>query len=168
MEHPHGIDIIHRITGAILEAAAESPVAARVRFGQAGHVILSLLLIFCCKIAAANEPPCAAVNRSLSGSEGVYLNSLVSRQIGIDGSEVKASFKIDSWRILYVETHQSDEVYLFYKQLPSPGNYVGMWSGAARSDETLKIMNWTLLNIPGIPPKLAECFAWIVTNHVGF
>jgi hypothetical protein len=37
------------------------------------------------------------------------------------------------------------------------------WSGAATVFETSEIEQWILENAPGIPKRLASCFAWHVT-----
>lgn len=81
-------------------------------------------------------------------------------------SKAEQSFRLDSWSIIYVETQQSDPVYLFYKQNPSLGKFVTMWSGAARVDEGPSISVWAQRTVPGIPKRLAECFAWHVTEEI--
>jgi hypothetical protein len=80
------------------------------------------------------------------------------------GAKVMQSFLFRSWRILYVEIHQSDEVYLFYKHDPSLGRFDNMWSGAARRDEELQIKDWVIRNVHNIPPPMAGCSAWHVTK----
>jgi hypothetical protein len=39
-----------------------------------------------------------------------------------------------------------------------------VWGGAAEFDETDEIEQWAEQNAPGIPKKLAACFAWSVTK----
>ena len=74
------------------------------------------------------------------------------------------SFRVDGWSIIYVDTHQSDEAFLFYARDPLTSHYITLWSGAAASNEEETIKDWTLKNAPNIPLKLASCFAWHVTK----
>jgi hypothetical protein len=66
--------------------------------------------------------------------------------------------------IFFVETHVSDEPFLFYSGDPLANRYVTIWSGAARIDEEQDIYDWVIVNAPGIPVELAKCFAWHVTK----
>ncbi len=63
-----------------------------------------------------------------------------------------------------MEPYTSDEEFLFYSHDPLTSAPVTMWSGAAAYFEEHEIKIWTLRNAPGIPPKLASCFAWHVTK----
>ena len=72
---------------------------------------------------------------------------------------------MEEWSIIYVDTHESDEAYVFYAHDPLRSRYVTLWSGAARMDEEQEIKVWTIKNAPGIPQKLAGCFAWHVTKN---
>ena len=85
--------------------------------------------------------------------------------MGMPSVDVLQSFRLGSWDIIYVDTHQTDEAFLFYPQDPSLGRYVTLWAGAAMHDEEREIRSWVLKNAPGIPGKLAACFAWHVTKH---
>jgi hypothetical protein len=77
---------------------------------------------------------------------------------------VLQSFRLDDWRIIYIDTHQSDETFLFYAHDPLKSHFITEWSGAAMIDEEEEMKSWTLKNAPGIPLRLASCFAWHVTK----
>ena len=65
---------------------------------------------------------------------------------------------------MYVDTHQSDEAFLFYDRDPPARPYKSLWAGGAAIYKEREIRAWTLKNAPGIPAKLADCFAWHVTH----
>ncbi|REG22399.1 hypothetical protein [Roseateles depolymerans] len=129
------------------------------------RIFLAFWLWFHALSAMAAKSPCDDVDRSLSAVDARRLSLSVSTQLAMDGSDVQESFQFRGWWILYTETHQSDEVYLFYKNDPSASRYVGLWSGIARPEETLQIEKWTKKNVIGIPSVLAKCFAWHMTKH---
>lgn len=81
--------------------------------------------------------------------------------------DVLQSFKVDAWSIVYVDTHQADAAFLFYAKDPLTERYVTSWSGAAARQEERSIERWTRKNAPGIPLRLARCFAWYVTQGRG-
>lgn len=70
-----------------------------------------------------------------------------------------------SWRILNVETPTADDAFLFFSSNPATHRYVTLWPGAADAGETGSIRAWVIENAPGIPTKLAACFADHVTLH---
>jgi hypothetical protein len=111
-----------------------------------------------------NSTPCNGVDRSLSESRKKKLASAISKQEGVNRVDVFQSFKDDGWTIVYVNTYVSDEPYLFYSSDPITAKRpVTAWSGAAFVFETSEIKDWVLKNAPGIPDRLASCFAWHVT-----
>lgn len=89
---------------------------------------------------------------------------MIARQLHAQKVDVLQSFRLDGWTILYVDSHEADEAFLFYSHDPLRPRYITMWSGAAARNEEQSIRAWTLKNAKGIPPKLASCFAWYVTN----
>ncbi|MGA2206743.1 MAG: hypothetical protein ABSG10_08425 [Terracidiphilus sp.] len=112
---------------------------------------------------AWSSTPCDGVDRSLTDERKAAL----SRRIGelqARKLDVLQSFQFGGWTILYVEPHTSDEEFLFYSDDPMTGRYITEWGGVAARFEEREIRRWTLKNVPGIPPKLAGCFAWHVTN----
>ena len=111
-----------------------------------------------------NSSPCDGVDRSLTESRKAELASAIAKQEKLKTVDVFQSFKIEGWFIIYVNTYISDEPYLFYSSNPvTDKRPVTAWSGAATIFETTDIERWVLQNAPGIPPRLASCFAWHVT-----
>jgi hypothetical protein len=78
--------------------------------------------------------------------------------------DVLHSFRFGNWSILHVDTHQSDEAFLFFEKDPFSERYVALWGGAAAKAEGRNIEKWALKNAPGIPGQLATCFSWYVTD----
>lgn len=53
---------------------------------------------------------------------------------------------------------------MFYSNAPVDGGHpVTLWSGAATIFETSEVEQWVKENAPGIPARVASCFAWHVT-----
>ena len=75
--------------------------------------------------------------------------------------DVLQSFRNDGWYIVYVDTGVSDEAFLFYEHDPLTSDYVTLWAGTAQNNEDIK--NEVIKSAPGIPAKLAGCFAWYFT-----
>jgi hypothetical protein len=50
-----------------------------------------------------------------------------------------------------------------YTPGPLKRHSVTEWGRAASEGEEKEIKDWTLKNAPGIPERLARCFAWHVT-----
>jgi hypothetical protein len=73
------------------------------------------------------------------------------------------SFALGGSIVIYVRTYESDDVFLFFSADPVSSRYVAEWGGAATKFEEREIRDWTLKNAPGIPQRLAGCFAWHVT-----
>ncbi len=86
----------------------------------------------------------------------------VGLQVG--SVEVLQSFHFAGWRILYVQTGNSDETFFFFAGDPAAKPFVTRWSGGAAATEEGEIQAWTLAHATGIPAPLAACFAWHVTN----
>jgi hypothetical protein len=112
---------------------------------------------------AWSSTPCDGVDRGLSDKRKGDLSREITKRKG-QRIDVLQSFRLNGWTILYVETFSSDEPFFFYSRDPMSSDPVTMWSGAARHDEEPQIRNWTINNAPGIPAKLASCFAWHVTR----
>jgi hypothetical protein len=104
------------------------------------------------------------VDRNLTPQRKASLAPQIANQLQVKAVDILDSFQGQGWTIVYVETHQSDETYVFYSRDPMQSSYVTLWSGAARIDEERTIKAWVVKNAPGIPAKLAGCFAWHVTK----
>lgn len=125
--------------------------------------VFSVLLLTALS-ACASEPPCAGVSRSLPDARKEALAPEIAKQLGVSKVDVLQSFGFKEWNIIYVNTHQSDEAFLFYGRDPLASRYVTLWSGGATQDEEESIRSWAVKNAPGIPAQLARCFAWHVTK----
>jgi hypothetical protein len=113
---------------------------------------------------ASAQTPCTGIDRALPAAQLPALDREVATQMGVQKAEILESFRLGSWRILYVETYVADEAFLFYPRDPSVAKYVTLWAGAAMPTEEASINDWTLKNATGIPKALAACFAWHVTQ----
>lgn len=116
-------------------------------------------------LAARAATPCDGVDHSVTRERSAALASAIAKQENVPRVDVLQSFRFHGWSIIYVETYQSDEVFLFYAHDPLRSHTVTEWSGAARIDEGKMIEKWAEKNALGIPSKLAGCFAWYVTNN---
>ncbi len=114
--------------------------------------------------AALAASPCDGVDRSLTNDRKGAQVPAIAKQLKYKRVDVLQSFRDGNWQIIYVDTHESDNGFLFYSRDPLKNNYVTVWGGVAMKDEEAAIRRWTFKNAPGIPPRLAKCFAWHVTN----
>ena len=108
--------------------------------------------------------PCSGVDRSLTREQKAAVAPEIARQLQVKAVDVMQSFHAGGWSIFYVDTHETDDAYVFYSRVPARGRYVTLWGGAATTDEEHAIRMWTIKNAPGIPRNLAGCFAWSVTK----
>ncbi len=127
---------------------------------------VSLLLVIGVAMpgCAWSASPCDNVDRGLTDKIKMEWAPAIARQLHAQKVDVLQSFQFGGWSIIYVDSHEADEAFLFYSHDPLRSHYVTMWSGAAMRDEQQSIKAWTLKNAPGIPQPLAGCFAWYVTN----
>lgn len=137
-----------------------------------------LALILAALVALpALASPCAGVDRALPAARkaafapavAAHLNRQLGPQVNqtivIAPDDILQLFRLGRWHILYVNNHVSDEPFLFYRDAPqrSPA-YALAWAGAATRDEGPAIEKWVRAEAPGIPRRLAACFAWHVTQ----
>lgn len=140
------------------------------------RALTACALLLCVNVVAAS--PCSGVDRGLSLARRIELAPLISRHLQPEFAALSAteivllpddilqSFRFGRWHVLYVNNHVSDEPYLFYRDDPvRAGGYVTSWAGAAARDEAPAIRRWLVRAAPGIPRKLAACFAWHVTDE---
>jgi hypothetical protein len=133
--------------------------------------VLAFKALICC------ATPCSGVDRTLSENDqrnfataierhlNKQLGPTVNEQITTSPQDVLQVFRLGAWHIVYVNTHVSDEPFLFYDRPPhKSAAYITAWAGGAATNEAPRIRNWLIKNAPGIPKKLANCFAWHVTN----
>ncbi len=137
--------------------------------------IIGLILLLVSTNALCS--PCAGVDRRLSDAQRHslvpalerHLNNQLGQELGqvirLSAEDVFKSFRVGKWHIVYLNSHVSDEPFLFYSSAPSQAErYITAWAGAATSDEGPAIYAWVRHEAPGIPKKLASCFAWYVTK----
>ena len=125
---------------------------------------LGLIAIIAAPISWA-ATPCDGIDRKITPQRQTAIAPHIAKQLQVKKADVLKSFQYRGWSIFYVETHETDEAYVFYSGDPLKSAYVTLWGGAARKDEEREIRQWTLKNAPGIPNRLAGCFAWHVTNE---
>lgn len=115
-------------------------------------------------LAWVEATPCNGVERQLVNNPMPRLASAIAQQLQVKAVDVLQRYHYAGWSIVYVDTHVSDQPYLFYSGDPLQAKHpVTLWSGAATLFETSDIEQWVLQNAPGIPKTLASCFAWHVT-----
>ena len=127
------------------------------------RIIAAAVFTVCASVAGAASP-CEGVDRSLPVELRSPWALELAKQLGVSSVDVLQSFRLNGWSIIYVDTHRSDEAFLFYAHDPLTSHYITLWSGAAARDEEEDVKSWTLKNAPNIPLKLASCFAWHVTK----
>lgn len=125
------------------------------------HLAFALLVAVSCRVWAA---PCTGVDRQLAEERKAELAPVIAKQLTIGSVEILQSYRYRGWYIIYVNTHVSDETFLFYKGDPTKSRYLTAWSGGAARNEGSAITQWVRANASGIPSKLAACFAWHVTR----
>jgi hypothetical protein len=108
--------------------------------------------------------PCSEVDRHLKNTARSTLITAIAKQLDVGTVDVLQSYRVNPWTIIYVDTHQADRVFLFFNGNPLTTHFITQWSGAAAYGEEQNINDWVLQNAPGIPARLAQCFAWHVTK----
>ena len=121
------------------------------------------LAVAVCPLWAAS--PCDGVDRSLAKNRKMALASAIAKQLNSERVDVLQSFREGKWSIIYVDSHDRDNGFLFYSDDPLKSRYITVWGGVALQSEEKEIRQWTLKNARGIPSRLAGCFAWHVTNN---
>lgn len=138
------------------------------------HLTLAALLLMSAVLASPvtaspatsrTASPCDGVDRTLSDIDRREWPAPIATQLGVAKVDVLQSLAFGGWHIVYVNTHQSDQAFLFYAGDPRTHRYVTLWAGAAMADEEQEIFTWAIHDAPAIPARLAQCFAWHVTKH---
>ena len=111
-----------------------------------------------------NATPCDGIDRELTAHQKAQLEVAIAKQQKMKKITVYKSFKSNGWFIVFSDASVGDSPYFFYAKNPIQGaKPVTAWSGAATIFETSEVSEWVKKNAPGIPEKLANCFAWHVT-----
>lgn len=117
-------------------------------------------------VSWVHATPCNGVDRRLSIHRQAQLEAAIAKQQEREKVRVFNEFRYGGWFIVYSDASDGDEPYFFYRQDPTIGNRpLAAWSGAATIFETSNIALWVRRNASGIPPRLADCFAWHVTMN---
>lgn len=116
------------------------------------------------KTSGVYASPCDGVNRQLDKERKSLLEPVIAKQLQASKVDVLQSFRMDNWSVIYVDTHEADEAFLFYAGDPLTNHFITLWSGGASSSEEQSIKQWVIKNAAGIPTGLADCFAWHVTK----
>jgi hypothetical protein len=126
--------------------------------------VLGILALVAATPSVWAESPCYGVKRSLANNLKHALAPKIAEELHLKNVDVLQSFQCGKWNIIYVDTHVSDEQFLFYAGDPLKEKHITQCSGAAFINEEQEIKQWTIENAPGIPSRLAACFAWHVTK----
>ncbi len=111
-----------------------------------------------------NATPCDGVDRGLTARQQTQLGAAIAKQQKMEKVTVYAWFKRDGWFVVFSDASVGDSPYFFYSKDPMKGaKPITTWSGAATIFETSEVAEWVKKNAPGIPERLANCFAWHVT-----
>jgi hypothetical protein len=111
-----------------------------------------------------NATPCEGVNRQLTARQQAQLEAAIAKQQKVKKVSVFASFTSGGWFVVFSDASVGDSPYFFYSSNPTKGaKPLAAWSGAATIFETSEVAEWVKQNAPGIPERLANCFAWHVT-----
>ncbi|RDI96807.1 hypothetical protein DVT68_19840 [Dyella solisilvae] len=122
--------------------------------------LVGLLLVS--GVAAAS--PCDSMRRDLSDSQRSVWAAAIAGQLNVRTVTVLQAFESKDWKIVYVQTPNSDPPFLFFHGAPDRAHFVTLWSGGARPEEEASIRTWVIKDAPGIPSDLTKCFAWHVSN----
>lgn len=115
-------------------------------------------------VAWVNATPCNGVDRRLTNRLRHQLELAIATEQHRPQVKVFDVFRINRWFIVFSDASDGDEPYLFYSEDPRKGSHpITAWGGAATIFETSEVAKWAEQNAPGIPSKLANCFAWHVT-----
>lgn len=111
--------------------------------------------------------PCDGVERDLglTAEQIVTLKANIGPQVNATKIDIINVFKMKGWSVIYIDTHNSDETYLFFTGDILTSHYVTEWSGAATIFEGAELTTQFKQNAPGIPEHLAQCMAWHIAEQ---
>lgn len=110
--------------------------------------------------------PCEGLKGNLPAAQLIPLKKNIARQLNSEMEQVVEVNKVQifsfdtlqEWSIIGVVTGVSDDALLIYKGNITNTDYVALFSGAVSVDDDM--IQWINQQAPGIPDKLAQCFAW--------
>ena len=140
-----------------------SPVSRGPRTAQAYRYVSwkywlcgSLLIAVSC----ANASPCDRVSQPLTSAQRSNLSAAVAGQLQTVTAKILHAYRLGNWYLLYADTPDADEAFVFYRGDPLSHQYVALWSGAGAKTGQSELRSWARLNAPGVPETIAKCFAW--------
>jgi|WetSurMetagenome_2_1015567.scaffolds.fasta_scaffold03766_2 hypothetical protein len=144
----------------------DSPYAP-VRCARRWQILKKILLmsLFLISVTGFAKGGCGDVDRSISEEQKKQLAPVIAAQLHVEHVEVLESYRYNEWSIIYVETYETENTFVFFNGNPVTQPYVTTWSGVASAKEERKILQWVFKSAPGIPVELARCFAWHVTHE---
>lgn len=111
-----------------------------------------------------NASPCTGVGNTVPAGYRAKLAAALAEKGSAGPARILGLLRYGGWLIVLTESNDSDDPYRFYSGDPVRGaKPVTRWSGGAAIFETGDIDRWVKKSAPGIPPRLADCFAWTVT-----
>jgi hypothetical protein len=121
-------------------------------------VLLSVVIV---TAASAAAHPCTFVQRgALIQRPDIEVERHVAKLLGVADIDVLESLRVRDWHVLYVNTHESDELFVFLRGDPRAASVAATWGGAAARFERKELAVWARRNARGVPRRLARCFAW--------
>jgi hypothetical protein len=131
----------------------------------------AVILIVAAISAPALATPCSGIDRTLTEDRKVSLSPIITQQVSRGFNDVESvgvlqSFHYQDWYVIYVDTHASDDAFLFYKGDPAHNDYLSLLSGTfLKQDEGKVLKSLQRGKAKEIPKPLARCIAWHVTNE---
>lgn len=124
------------------------------------------ILLMVSSVAIAHTP-CDGINRDLrfSSEQIVSLKANIDRQASAEYIDIKNIFSEQGWSVLHIDSHNSDEAWLFFSGDIMTAHYVTLWSGAATIFEGPDLVAQFKKEAPGIPDHLARCLAWHIAER---
>jgi hypothetical protein len=111
-----------------------------------------------------NAAPCSGVGNTVPAAYRAQLAAALAEKGSTQPAHILGLLRDGGWMIVLTESHDSDDPFRFYSGDPVHGaKPVTSWSGGAAIFETDDIARWVKKYAPGIPARLADCFAWTVT-----
>jgi hypothetical protein len=107
--------------------------------------------------------PCDGVNRTISAEEKLSIENSMAKTSPTKKAEIFEYMQVGSWRVIWVNTFDSEPGVLFFSGDPINSEPVTGWGGASIYGEEQEDINWAQNNAKGIPIQLAKCFAWRVS-----
>ena len=107
--------------------------------------------------------PCRGVSRGLGDSDQRRWAPVIAARNNWKDVKVLQLFQVSNWRIVYLDNAVTDNPYLFFSGDPAESQTIVMLGGGAALFDYDDILGLVLSKVPGIPERLAECFAWHVT-----